>query len=112
MAKHEFGIIEDFDPVKDYDRDYVPEQYGCISIEDDLAQEAFMSKLSQMPTFFHTGRRPAKGFAYYGITLIPPSSLEQFKLAVDLEKNPAFAQLSQMLGDAVRRKKYIIHYGI
>ena len=71
MAKHEFGIIEDFDPAKDYDREYVPEQYGCISIEDDLAQEAFMSKLSQMPTFFHTGRRPAKGFAYYGITAFP-----------------------------------------
>lgn len=78
MTKHEFGIFET-EPEQDkrYD-EYCPEKYGCIAIHDDYI-EPLLGKLSLLETYIHTLSRPGNGLVYYGITLIPPSSLPKFK---------------------------------
>ncbi len=109
MAKHEFGLMET-DPVPGvwYD-EYEPQNYNCISIDDDYI-EPLLSELAEIGFFWHTLYRPEKGLAYYGITLIPPSSMGDV-LAVlgDLE---FFVPLRELLSKAKAEGRFVIHFGI
>lgn len=109
MAKHEFGLMET-DPVPGvrYD-EYEPQKYNCISIDDDYL-ESLLPELAEFVFFWHTLDRPEKGLAYYGITLIPPSSMGDV-LAVlgDLE---FFVPLRELLTKAKAEGRFIIHFGI
>ncbi len=109
MIKHEFGIMQT-PPVKGqrYD-EYEPEKYDCISIPDDeilLLQKS----LSEISFFWHTIDKQEKGLAYYGVTLISPSSIE--KMIPITEKISAITPLTALLKQAMYENKYVIHFGI
>ena len=107
----EFGILEQVDPEKDYGGEYTPHAYGCIAVCDD-SLEGWYPRCEQMETYFHTLRRPAHGFARYGVTLIPPRSLP---LLLELARS-AKGEGAELLVETVRRAmtegKYVIHYGV
>lgn len=116
---HEFGIMDYVEKDKDY-CSYEPEKYNCIAVDDDLFMEIcnknYKDKIEKMETFFHSINRPDKGFAYYGITLIPPKSLKLF-LDIIVEKNVNYKskeleRLIEKISDAIKENKFLIHFGI
>jgi hypothetical protein len=111
MAKHEFGIF-DTEPVPGtrYD-EYSPEKYDCIEIQDDYI-EPMLEELNVLETYIHTLSCSGKGLAYYGITLIPPSSLPKFKKVIDSTGVSELRILSKKIDEAIRKYKFMIHYGI
>ena len=88
-----------------------PKKYGCIAIHDNYI-EPLLRELSVLETYIHTLSRPGNGLAYYGITLIPPSSLPEFKKIIDLVGRTELQALSKKIEEAVQRHKFMIHYGI
>ena len=109
--RHQFGIIEEFHPGSGEYEEYAPERYGCVSVDDDLLQEAF-DRLRDLDTFWHRGDRPARGFAAYGITLVPPESLPAFLAELRREGRPEFLPLAEKVREAIRQGNYMIHFGI
>mgnify|MGYP003300177947 CR=1 FL=1 len=109
MAKHEFGIMNvNLKPNKRYDT-YEPEKYDCISVHDDYI-EPLLEKLAVLDCFWHTLDRAEKNLAYYGITLIPPSSFDE--LIKILEGTAGTEELRKLILKAKQEDKFIIHYGI
>lgn len=115
---HEFGII---DHIEDYKEDqYEPEKYNCISVDGDLIDkiynQGFKDKLDLLETFAHNRNRPYRGLAYYGITLIPQKSLKEFLdiiMEANMEyKSEDFENLIKKISIAIKKNKYVIHYGI
>ncbi len=109
MAKHEFGIMDI--PPKSNERydSYDPEGYHCISVPDDCI-EPLLDKLTHIGSYWHTLRQPGKGLAYYGITLIPPSSMRQF---IELLEGASGTDgLRDLLLKAKEEEKFVIHFGI
>ena len=111
----EFGIIDRFDPQYPYDEEYLPEQYGCVAVDDDYIDD-WWEGLAGMKVYFGSLDRPETGLARYGITLIPPESLGMLYDAV--KGDPLFAErpdLPPLLGcieEAMRAGKWMIHYGV
>lgn len=118
LAKHDFGIIDSFEDDKWYS-DYEPEKYNCISVSDALIEQLlirYLKEIGNLKTYFHVKKHPALGLDYCGTTIIPPSSLKDFKKIIinanvyynskELEK------LIKKLNTAIRENKYVIHYGI
>lgn len=112
---HEFGIINNFDRRKSYN-DYTPEKYHCVSVHDDVISR--MSKqFANMKTYFHSFNRPEFGLAYWGITIIPPESLSLFLDVVlstsSLYKNSnELNELASKISQAIKTRKFMIHFGI
>ncbi|MBE6025374.1 MAG: hypothetical protein E7229_00525 [Clostridiales bacterium] len=109
MPRHEFGMMP-FAPQygKRYDK-YEPQKYSCISIEDEY-MERIAAELQSVDFYWHTLSVKGKGLAYYGITLIPPSSLKAFiKLT---GKEPVLSELTELLEKALDENKWVIHFGI
>ena len=115
MPKAEFGIIDKIDENKDYS-DYQPRLYGCIWISDDIYINDWWPSLSIMKTYFHRLDRPATGLARWGVTLIPPESLPVFQDIVlaepRLRTDDNLVLLADKIQEAIRCKKYMIHYGV
>lgn len=110
MAKHDFGIIQRISN-KRYDN-YEPQKYDCISIHDDFI-EPLLENLLGLNTFSHTLKVPYKGLVYWGITLIPPNSLEDFKIILTKNaKSNEYDTLISLIDKAIFEDKYIIHFGI
>lgn len=65
---HEFGILDDLVKQKNYIH-YEPDQYNCISVNDNVIQ-GLDKYLSVMKTYFHSISRSECGLAYSGITII------------------------------------------
>jgi len=111
----EFGIIDEFSRDKDYRDEYEPDKYHCIAICDD-ALNAWWEHLTDMDTFFHTFKRPGKGLARWGITLIPPSSIPQLRRVVDIYTDAQYktdaSEIVALLDEAIEKNLYVIHYGI
>ena len=77
MAYCHFGIMQTApENGKRYD-DFEPEKYNCISVNDNHI-EVIVEKLTDIDFYWHTLDVEAKGIAYCGVTLIPPSSMQQF----------------------------------
>ncbi len=77
MPKHEFGIMQETPkPGERYDK-YEPHKYNCISVNDDYIED-IVSNFNHIDLYWHTLDTPAKGIAYAGITLIPPTSARAF----------------------------------
>ena len=109
MAKHEFGIMKTAPmPNKRYDA-YEPEKYNCISVCDELI-EPLLDRLSVVDCYWHSLEQAEKGLAYCGITLIPPSSMEQ--IVSLLEGNAGIDELKALLIKAKAADKFVIHFGI
>jgi hypothetical protein len=109
MPKHEFGIIQS-EPIKGVRFDqYEPEKYNCISIDDDYI-EPILSELSDLDFYWHTVDIPGKGLAYWGVTLIPPKSIDSI-----IDKIIHITELSLLMKLLLKAKvdnKYVIHFGI
>ena len=73
----------------------------------------YCDALWSIPVYYGSLRRPDVGLAWYGITLIPPSSAPAFLdiLANDPEKE-TFRDLAYLMHRAAAQTKFIIHYGI
>ena len=115
---HEFGII---DSINEYEEDkYDAEKYNCISVDGDFIDEiynkGFGEKMKKLETFAHNVNRPYKDLAYYGITLIPPSSLKEFLNIVEEEniiyKSEELYKLIDKISEAIKENKWLIHYGV
>ena len=113
MARHEFGIMQNppqhgkrydqYDPWE-YDR-----EYGCIYVDDDYL-EGIVERFNHIDFYCHTLDVKVKGIAYYGITLIPPCSMEAF---ADVIKDISeLSELEELLEKAHSENKWIIHYGL
>ena len=111
MPKHEFGIMQK-GPVtnKRYDS-YEPEKYNCIAIDDDYI-EAVSEKLLNVDCYWHTLKRPEKGLAYYGVTIIPPNSMDALIEMLLRQDVSECIPLIDLAKKAKEDEKYIIHFGI
>lgn len=110
----DFGIIDKFEKDKDYSF-YDPKKYDCISIDDDILNE-WWSELILIKTYFHSYNRPSLGFDRWGITLIPPESLESFYTIISDDKRSLLSDelidLMKLIRIAIDNNKYVIHYGV
>ncbi|MDF9825530.1 hypothetical protein M2475_001977 [Breznakia sp. PF5-3] len=108
---NEFAIIDHLELEYDYsftDKD----KYNYVKISDDFVNE-WVSNLKKMPTFWHNLNRPNEGLARYGVTLIPPKSLLEFLNVVIKDENRSeVKKLIELIEEAIKEKKYIIHFGI
>lgn len=116
---HEFGIVESIEKNKDY-ISYEPEKYNCISVDGDLFDELiskdFGEKMNHLETFAHNTNRPYNSLAYFGITLIPPSSLKRFlnivSKANEEYKSEELEELMKKIGEAIKEDRWMIHFGV
>lgn len=109
MANHEFGIMQS-DPAakKRYD-EYEPQKYNCITVNDDCFENTVI-KLNCIDFYWHSLDNPAKGLAYAGITLIPPTSMPPF---IDAIKEVfELSELIKLLEKAFEENKWMIHFGL
>lgn len=94
---------------------YEPHKYNCISVDDDI-MTSLNQHLATMKTYFHTFSRPDFGLAYFGITLIPTESLSFFYDAVTsseyFKDSDELNELAALIIQAIKEKKYIIHFGV
>ncbi len=110
MPRHDFGIMQTAPKTgKRYDR-YEPQKYGCISVDDGVIMP-LAEKLGSVRCYWHTLDRAAPGLAYYGITLIPPESLDPM-IAIFSSDDDRLSALSALLLKAREENKFVIHFGI
>lgn len=109
MPKHEFGIMQIVPKQgKRYD-EYEPQKYNCISVDDDYVENIVVN-LNNIDFYWHTLDVPAKGIAYTGITLIPPTSIQAF---IDIIKDMfVLVELKELLEQALVENKWVIHFGL
>ena len=109
LAKHAFGIMENAPrPRKRYD-EYKPQRYDCIFVDDDYV-EKIAASLRHIDFYWHTLDMPAKGIAYTGITLIPPTSIQAFTAV--LQDITELNALHDLLQTALVENKWVIHFGL
>lgn len=111
----EFGIIDKFEKDKDYSSCYEPKKYDCVAIDDDFLNDWWKS-LTLIKTYIHNYNRPGFALARWGVTLIPPESLEAFYDVVSTDKrsksSKELIELMTLLRKAISENKYVIHYGV
>lgn len=109
LARHDFGIMQNAPkPGKRYD-EYEPQKYNCISVDDDY-MELIDANLNNVNFYWHTLDIPAKGIAYTGITLIPPTSIQAFTAVIkDITE---LNELKNLLEKALAENKWVIHFGL
>lgn len=118
MAKHEFGIIDQFEEDRWY-CNYEPQKYNCISVDMkvmDIIFDTCLLDLMKINTFACISSQPIHGLEEDGITLIPPTSLQPFSAVIrkanNQIKDPQLFVLIDKIQDAIIKGKYLIHYGI
>lgn len=113
MPRHEFGIIED-NQIKNIFT-YDPEEYNCISIDDDFILP-LIGSFKIVKTYYHNFYRPDFGLAYWGITLIPIDSLSQFQEILVSNKqyfnSLEYIELVELVTEAIQKRKNVIHFGV
>lgn len=121
----EFGIISNFDKDKDYSEVEsggfleMLKRYNCIRIPDEMIND-WWGDLTEIDTYYHHYNNPQKALARWGVTLIPPESLEQFIAVVKTKTDPNFEaewpselkNLIELFQKAIKESKYIIHFGV
>ena len=115
MVKTEFGIIDEIDINKDYS-EYEPHKYHCVFIDDDAYINDWWLQLCKMKTFFHRIDRPNTALARYGVTIIPPESLQFFLSIVKgdsrINSDKHLSELATMIQTAMDSGKHMIHFGV
>ena len=111
MAKHEFGIMMNTPRQSERYDEYEPWKYECISV-DDKDLEGVVERLSSIDFYWHTLSVKGKGLAYYGITLIPPESMDILIKILLLQDKLEYTDLISLVNQAKEENKYIIHFGI
>lgn len=108
---HEFGIIDKFSKrLKKFEK-YQPEKYNCISIDEDYIF-SIAEKINDISMINPSLNEECYGLCYYGVTIIPESSLEKFKNILVSENNDSYKQLIFLVNRAITEHKNIIHYGV
>ena len=114
-CRAEFGIIDDFNPQKDYGDSYEPERYHCIAICDDALND-WWDDIQDMRTYFHCYNRPETALARWGVTLIPPESLGQLMTVIKRKTAGEYMEdaleIIELLKMAKKQGKFVIHYGV
>jgi hypothetical protein len=95
-------------PKNRYD-EYEPQKYNCISV-DDNDMEILDANLKDIEFYWHTTDVPAKGLAYTGITLIPPTSIQA--LIAVMKDTEKLDELKDLLEKALSENKWVIHFGL
>lgn len=109
MLQHEFGIMPQAPrPGERFDC-YEPKKYRCVSVPDE-AIEPLLEAFRLGKTYWHTLDRPELGLACYGITLIPPETLDAYLEIV--WKKPDLTLLAALFVEAKASDSYVIHFGI
>ena len=111
MAKHEFGIMQNKPNNQEKFDEYNPDKYNCITIDDDFIEPILMD-LQSINTYWHTLQVPGEGLAYYGITLIPPDSMNILISILSSQNSLEYESLIDLANQAKEENKYIIHFGI
>lgn len=116
MIRMEFGIIHQFNPDEDYGQAYEPEKYHCIPVDDNTYMNGWWFKTQDMATYLGSLNRPAHSFDRWGITLIPPESLPQFRDIIRseprLKRDKYLRALLSLVEKALEEGEYVIHYGV
>ncbi len=118
----DFGIISNVEFGKDYSNIGSPsnyktiyELYQCVSIPDDIVSE-WISLTQDIPTYLGSLSNPFMGIDHYGVTLIPPESIQRFIVIVekyiDCPSPLSISMLTNLLKLALEQSYYIICYGI
>lgn len=118
MAKHDFGIMGQFDENMIYSV-YEPEKYNCISVDMqimDYVMDNYRTEWKKMKTFLSASSKTFCGLDESGITIIPSESLNLFRnIIIDANSHIKSIQLINLISkidEAIREGKYIIHFGI
>ena len=90
---------------------YEPNKYNCIEIDDDFI-EPILIELQSIDCYYNTICNKGNGLAYYGITLIPPESIDLLKSILLQQDNTEYIDLISLVNKALEENKYIIHFGI
>lgn len=74
------------------------------------------NELTLVKTYFHCYSRPNFALARWGVTLIPPESLETFYNIISKNKRSKSSveliDLIILLRKAISENKFVIHYGV
>lgn len=111
MAKHEFGIMKHEPRSNERFDEYEYHKYNCIKIDDDFI-EPILIDLQGIDCYWHTIQISGKGLAYYGITLIPPESMDALTNILSVQNKIEYIDLIFLINKAKEENKYIIHFGI
>lgn len=111
MEKHEFGIMQNKPLSNERFDEYQPDKYNCISIDDELIESIFID-LQSIDCYWHTLENKENGLNYYGITLIPPVSMDILIDILSSKNNLEYNALINLANIAKQSNKYIIHFGI
>lgn len=118
MSIHEFGIMNEIMYNVQYEF-YEPEEYNCISVDDNLIEEIinnYLEEFQNMKTYSHNTVNQGYGLDYCGITLIPPESLEKFNNIITSAnkhyKSQELELLINKISEAIKNNKFLIHFGI
>ena len=122
----DFGIIDIFDEHRDYSKFKEDEsfedklkEHHCVSVPDDIIN-TWWDKLLNMKSYFHEYSRPSTALARWGVTLIPPESLDLFHNIIMSATSSEFIEectddvnkLLALVERAKKENKFVIHYGV
>ncbi len=118
----DFGVIPNVEFGKDYSNIGSPsnfkvlyEKYKCVSIPDDIVNE-WIPLVQNIPTYLGSLSNSFMGIDHYGVTLIPPESVQLFipivATYVDSTSDGIINKLANLLKLSVEQGYYIICYGI
>ena len=88
---------------------YEPQKFDCISVHDDHILP-LLRRFNEIDFYWHSVDKMGKGLNYYGITLIPPSSMEVFLNVIRGKRK--LHKLEKLLIRAKDEESFIIHFGI
>ena len=121
-----FGIIDILDEHRDYSNFKVDEsfedklnEHHCVSVPDDIIN-SWWENLLTMKSYYHEYSRLSTALARWGVTLIPPESLDLFHNIIMSNTSSEFIKkctddvnnLLALVEKAKKENKFVIHYGV
>ena len=108
---HEFGIMTE-NPSSDVSYNtYEPKKYNVVSIHDDYIENIIL-EFNTIKCYWHSLECEEYNIAYFGITLIPPVSVAQFLSVFQKQQTSEYNEIIRLFESAIRKNKFIIHFGI
>lgn len=113
MPYHEFKIYKKHPNLfTNFSKKYLKEN-NIVKISDDIIENIMFTNVE---TYFNYYRKKNKknDLNLIGITIIPPTSLEQFLKIIKShnKNNNTMNELIKLTEEAIENNYYIIHYGI
>lgn len=86
-------------------------KYPQVKVDDDIIRNISFATISTYYNYF-SKKYKRTNLNYYGITIIPPTSLNQFLKVIKSQNNLVFNDLIKMTEEAIVKNYCLIHYGI